>query len=125
MDSNTHSTQGPAGPADPHTPPDELEALSALLDRLDACDLDRLPDLVRAQRVRQLRWHVERLEGQWLKELAGVDARGAAGAEGVKVGSTAGWLRARLRMAADALTELARRALEGGQLPRTGGVRPS
>jgi hypothetical protein len=26
---------------------------------------------------------------------------------------------------ADALTELARRALEGGQLPQTGGVRPS
>ena len=46
---------------------------------------------------------LDRLEGQWLGELAAVDARGAAGAEeGVQAGSTAGWLRARLRMGAGA-----------------------
>ena len=37
-----------------------------------------------------LRGLADRLDGQWLKELAGVDARGAAGAEdGLQVGSTA------------------------------------
>ena len=42
---------------------------------------------------------VDRLEGQWLKDLAGVDARGAAGADqGQEFGSTAGWLRNRLHL---------------------------
>ena len=40
-----------------------------------------LADPVRAERVLVLRRLVDRLEGQWLKELAAVDARGAAGAE--------------------------------------------
>jgi Domain of unknown function (DUF222)/HNH endonuclease len=45
-----------------------------------------------------LRRLVDRLEGQWLRELAGVDGRGAAGAEaGSKADSTVGWLRSRLR----------------------------
>ena len=51
--------------------------------------------------------------------LAAVDARGAAGAEeGVQAGSTAGWLRARLRLGAGAATSLVRtaRALFRGPL---------
>ena len=90
MDSNTHSTSTPDG----------LTALAAAVDRLAAQDLDGLSDAVRAERVLVLRRLLDRLEGHWLNELAAVDARGAAGAEeGVQVGSTAGWLRTRLRMA--------------------------
>ena len=123
MDSNTHSTQGLSGRADtqPPQPPDDLDALAALLDRLDARDLDGLSDVVRAERVLRLRWLVDRLEGQWLKELAGVDARGAAGAElGQQVGSTAGWLRRRLRMARGEAATAVRtaRALFRGRCPR-------
>src|SRR5512132_129717 len=93
MNSNTHS----ARPAEP------LTALAAVVEGLAAQDLDRL-------------------EGHWLNELAGVDARGAAGAEaGVQAGSTAGWLRARLRMGASAASNAVRtaRALFAGPLPRT------
>jgi Domain of unknown function (DUF222) len=53
---------------------------------------------------------VDRLEGHWLKELAGVDARGAAGAEqGLQVGSTAAWLRNRLHLSDRAATSAVRR----------------
>jgi hypothetical protein len=46
-----------------------------------------------------LRRLLDRLEGHWLNELASVDARRAAGAEdGIQAGSTASWLRARLRL---------------------------
>ena len=91
MDSNTHSGSRP----------DWLAALTADLDGLAAEDLDRLPDTVRADRVMVLRGLADRIEGQWLKELAGVDAHGAAGAEqGLQAGSTASWLRTRLRMGA-------------------------
>ncbi len=65
---------------------------------------------------------MDRLEGQWLKELAGVDARGAAGAElGQEVGSTAAWLRHRLRLSASAATRAVRtaRALFRGPLTET------
>ena len=44
-------------------------------------DLDRLTDVARAERVLVLRRLANRVDGQWLTELAGVDARGAAGAE--------------------------------------------
>ena len=84
MDSNTHSTQPPSRGSD------GLAALAAVADELAAQDLDRLGDAVRAERVLVLRRLVDRLEGQWLKELAGVDAHGAAGAEQDReVGSTA------------------------------------
>ena len=85
MDSNIHSTQGPVESAGqqstrpPTPPPDDLAELTALLDRMAARDLERLPDAVRAERVQGLRPLADRLEGQWLKELAGVDAHGAAG----------------------------------------------
>ena len=78
--------------------------------------------MVRAERVLVLRRLVDRLEGQWLKELAGVDARGAAGAEqGQQVGSTAAWLRDRLRLGAGAASSAVRtaRALFRGPLTAT------
>src|SRR5688572_22193111 len=89
MDPNTHSTP-PSGQLD-----DDLALLEAAAGRLAAQDLDRLPDPVRAERVLALRGLVDRLEGLWLRELAGVDGRGAAGAErDQQVGWTAAWLRA-------------------------------
>src|SRR5215203_2049742 len=129
MDSNIHSAQGPVESAGqqstrpPTPPPDDLAELTALLDRMAARDLERLTDAVRAERVQGLRPLADRLEGQWLKELAGVDARGAAGAEaGVQFGSTAGWLRARLRMSSHAAATAVRtaRALFRGPLPASG-----
>jgi hypothetical protein len=112
MDSNTHST-GPSG---------GVAALTAAVEELAAQDLDGLTDAVRAERVLELRRLLDRLEGQWLQELAGVDARGAAGAErGLQVGSTAGWLRRRLRMGAGAAHTSVRtaRALFRGPLAET------
>ena len=123
MDSNTHSTQPPGQPPAGH--PDDLAdlaELTAFLDRLNARDLDRLSDRVRAQRALMLRGLAHRLDGQWLKELAGVDARGAAGAEdGLQVGSTAGWLRNRLQLSDRAATSAVRtaRALFRGPLTET------
>ena len=85
MDSNTYSTQPPSRGSG------GLAALAAVADELAAQDLDRLGDAVRAERVLALRRLVDRLEGQWLKELAGVDAHDAAGAEQDReVGSTGG-----------------------------------
>src|SRR5512133_2752346 len=112
MNSNTHS----ARPAEP------LTALAAVVEGLAAQDLHGLSDTVRAERVLVLVRLLDRLEGHWFNELAGVDARGAAGAEaGVQAGSTAGWLRARLRMGAAAASNAVRtaRALFAGPLPRT------
>ena len=114
MDSNTHSPQ----PLDR----DWLAALVVVTDGLTTQNLDQLSDLVRAERVPVLRGLVDRLEGQWLKELAGVDARGAAGAEaGQEVGSTAAWLRHRLRLSASAASRAVRtaRALFRGPLTAT------
>ena len=113
MDSNRYSTGLPVGP------PDELALLAAAADRLAAMDLDRLSDVVRAERVLILRRLLDRLDGQWLKELAGVDARGAAGADqDQQVGSTAAWLRDRLRLGAGAAAGAVRtaRALFRGPL---------
>jgi Domain of unknown function (DUF222) len=113
MDSNTHST----GPSE------GLAALAATLEQLAAQDLTGLTDAARAERVLRLRRLLDRLEGHWLNEPAVVDACGAAGAEqGVQAGSTAGWLRARLRMGAGAATSAVRtaRALFRGPLTATG-----
>ena len=124
MNPNTYSISGSSRPADRHPPqpPDELDELTALLDRMAARDLDRLTGPARAERVQRLRRLADRLDGQWLKELAGVDACGEAGAEhGVQFGSTAGWLRARLRMASGTAATAVRtaRALFRGPLPAT------
>ena len=114
MDSNTHSTQPPERP-------DDLAGLVAVVDKLAAQDLDQLPGTVRAQRVPVLRQLVDRLEGQWLKELAGVDAIGAAGADqGAQAASTAGWLRNRLRMGAGAARDAVRTARALFRGPLTG-----
>jgi Domain of unknown function (DUF222) len=113
MDSNTYS----AGPSE------ELAALAATLEGLAAQDLTGLSDATRAERVLRLRRLLDRLEGHWLNELATLDACGAAGAEqGVQAGSTAGWLRARLRMGAGAASSAVRtaRALFRGPLTATG-----
>jgi Domain of unknown function (DUF222) len=118
MESNTHSS--PGGRSDGR--PDPLAALTADMDELDAQDLAGLSDAALTQRLLQLRRLVDRLEGQWLKELAEVDARGAAGAEqGVQVGSTAGWLRNRLHLGAGAAAGFVRtaRALFRGPLTVT------
>src|SRR5215217_6525997 len=130
MYSNTYSTRPPQPPEPPGPPegpvlsvlPDDLAGLAAVVDELADQDLDRLSDIRRAERVQGLRWLVDRLEGQWLKELAGVDARGAAGADrGEPAPSTAGWLRNRLRMGAGAARDAVRtaRALFRGPLPHT------
>jgi hypothetical protein len=89
MDSNTYSMPAPGG----------LDRLTAAVDELATQDLDALPDSEAARRVLVLRGLIERLEGVFLRELAGVDSRGAAGAgQDVPVESTAAWLRARTRM---------------------------
>jgi hypothetical protein len=86
MNSNTHSIQRPAG----------LDRLAAVVEELAGEDLARLTDAEAAHRVLVLRGLIERLEGQWLRELAGVDGRGAAGTDqGTPAESTAGWLRHR------------------------------
>jgi Domain of unknown function (DUF222) len=118
MDSNTHSNQ----PPEPAEPPEGLEPLVAVLDELEGQDPTRLPVTVRARRVLALRQLADRLDGQWLKELASVDAAGAAGADqGEQAQSTAGWLRNRLRMGAGAAHDAVRcaRALFRGPLSET------
>jgi hypothetical protein len=120
MDSNTHSTSSATESAT--GPTDGLAALEAAVDDLAAQDLDGLPDGVRAERTLVLRRLVDRLEGHWLSELAGVDARGAAGAEhGIRAPSTASWLRNRLHLGAAAATSAVRtaRALFRGPLTGT------
>jgi hypothetical protein len=120
MDPNTHSTSQSTRRA--AGPPDNLAMLTAALDGLAAQDLERLTDTVLAERVLALRQLVDRLEGHWLKELATVDGRGAAGAEqDQQVGSTAAWLRNRLRLGAGAASSSVRtaRALFRGPLAAT------
>jgi hypothetical protein len=113
MDSNTHSSSRAARRA----------ALTAAIDELTAQPLDSLTESALAEELRELQQQRDRLDGQWLRTLAAVDARGAAGAEqGTPAASTAAWLRARLRMSAGAATSLVRtaRALFGGPLTATG-----
>jgi hypothetical protein len=112
MEPNTHSIQEPAG----------LDRLAGLVDELAAEDPDALPDAQAAQPVLILRRLIERLEGVWLRDLAAVDGRGAAGADqGMPAESTAGWLRHRTRMGhADAHQRVrVARALHRGPLPAT------
>jgi hypothetical protein len=92
------------------------------VDGLAAEDRNGLADAVRAEQVLVLRRLLDRLEGHWLKELAAVDARGAAGADqGHQAASTAAWLRSRLRMGAGAASNFVRtaRAVFRGPLAAT------
>jgi hypothetical protein len=116
MDSNTHSTQ-PPGLID-----DDLELLAAAARRVAARNLAQLPGSVRAGRVQTLRRLLDGLEGQWLKELASVDALGAAATDPqAPAPSTASWLRNRLRMSAGTAHDTVgtARALFRGPLPQT------
>ena len=120
MTSNTDSIRAPGGQPDARW--DGLAALAEVVDGLAAQDLDGLSDVVRAERVLELRRLVDRLEGHWLKELAGVDARGAAGADqDQQAASTAAWLRTRLHLGAGTATRFVRtaRALFRGPLTAT------
>ena len=108
MDSNTHSTQDPTGPT---RPADDLADLTAVIRRLASRDLDRFPDAALGDQTLQLQQLRDCLDGVVLRHLAAVDARGAAGAEQDRqFGSTAAWLRARLRMAATTATSQVRTA---------------
>ena len=113
MDSNIHSANRRG----------QFAALVAAINDLDHEDLDRVSDVAAAEQVMALRPLVEQLQGQWLKRLAVVDGRGAAGAEqDRRFGSTAGWLRARLRMGRHGAATAVRtaRALFCGPLAATG-----
>jgi Domain of unknown function (DUF222) len=113
MESNTHSTRTPGW----------LTALETEVKELPGQDRSGLGDASRAEGILALRGLLDRLEGVWLQELAAVDAHGAAGAEqGQPAPSTAGWLRARLRMGASAANSCVRtaRALYHGPLTQTG-----
>jgi Domain of unknown function (DUF222)/HNH endonuclease len=118
MDSNVYSIgEGPVA-----VEPVGLERLEAAIQDLAGHDLDSLPDGVAAARVLVLRRLVDRLEGHWLRELAAVDGRGAAGAEdGGLVLCTASWLRRQLRLSKAAAHQAAQtaRALFRGPLAGT------
>src|SRR5918993_1055753 len=116
MDSNTHSPQPPGQESD------WLAVLASITDGLAAQDLDRLSDAALAAQVLEFRRLLDRLEGQWLHQLAAVDGRGAAGAEAdQQAGSTAAWLRSRLRLGVGTATSSVRtaRALFRGPLTKT------
>jgi hypothetical protein len=93
-----------------------------VVDQLAAEDPARFSDAEAAQRVLVLRRALERLEGVWLRDLAAVDGRGAAGTEdGMPTESTAAWLRTRIRMGHTDAHQRVRvaRALHRGPLPGT------
>jgi Domain of unknown function (DUF222)/HNH endonuclease len=119
MESNMYSTQEPTAAVEPVG----LERLEAAINDLAAQPVDSLPDPVAAARVLALRRLLDRLEGHWLGELAGVDGRGAAGAETDQQPppTTAGWLRQRLRLGRGAARQAVTtaRALHRGPLAGT------
>jgi hypothetical protein len=118
MDSNTHSNPSPGvGPPD-----DGLAGLVAVTGTLAAQNRNGLPVTVRAERLLAWRQLLDRQEGLWLKELAELDACGAAGADQDQLTlSTASWLRGRLRMSTEAARSAVRtaRALFRGPLKET------
>ena len=81
MDSNTYSNPPPETPEYSAGRADRLGSLPTAVDELAAEELDRLSDSALTEEVLALRRLVDRLEGQWLRRLAAVDARGAAGAD--------------------------------------------
>jgi hypothetical protein len=103
--------------------PAGLERLAGEVGRLLGDDPNRLGGALAAAQVLALELLEDQLAAAKLHRLAVVDAQGAAGAErGVQFTSTAGWLRARLRMSPGAATQRVRtaRALYRGPLTRTG-----
>jgi hypothetical protein len=90
MESNMYSTGTPDGRT-------KLAALEAMVDQVLAEDLSRLSKAARADRARELRRVLDLMEDIWLRDLAALDRRGAAGADRGEVWpSTAEWLCARL-----------------------------
>jgi hypothetical protein len=127
MDSNASTTDGhEAGPGrlpgEQGVLPARLQRLAAAIGKLAARDPAELGDAALAAQVLALRRLADQLDGVWLRRLAVVDARGAAGAEaGTGAGSTAGWLRAALRISPGAAGRAVRsaRALHHGPLDAT------
>ena len=131
MDSNTYSNRAPTGrpadpaagrPAGPSGSPDRLGSVVAAKRDVAAEDLDRLSEAALATDVVRLRRLLDGLEGEWLRRVAAVDARGAAGADQDHPAlSTASWLRNRLRLSTGAARSAVRtaRALFRGALPDT------
>jgi Domain of unknown function (DUF222) len=118
VDSNVYSIRE----TPPLASPVGLRQLAAAVDQLAAQDLHTLSDAHAAGRVLVLRRLLDRLEGQWLRELAGVDGRGAAGAEDdTQAPSTTSWLRNQLRLGGGAARQAVRtaRALFRGPLAGT------
>src|SRR6266508_1532349 len=102
--------------------PAGLEGLAAAAARLAADDLDQLGDALLAAQVVAVQRLGDQLDADWLRRLAAVDARGAAGAErGASAPSTQGWLRATTRMSPAAAGQRVRtaRALHQGPLVAT------
>src|SRR6266511_557988 len=135
MDSNTSTLSGPgasvagapAGPGGlPVGPqgglPAGLEGLAAAAARLAADDPGGMGDALLAAQVVAVQRLGDQLDADWLRRLAAVDARGAAGAEvGASAPSTQGWLRATTRMSPAAAGQRVRtaRALHRGPLVAT------
>ena len=86
---------------------DWLAALAAIADGLASRDLDGLREAVLVELRLEARRRLDRLDGHWHKELAGVDGWGAAGrgSRDSRSGSTAGWLRNRLRRSGSAASQ--------------------
>src|SRR6266540_3870983 len=138
MNSNTSSQsdprasagEAPAGlpagaPAGPGGLPAGLEALAAAVAELAAGDPTQLGDALLAEQVVVLRRLTDQLDAVWLRRLAAVDARGAAGAEhGTQARSTTAWLRATCQMSPGAAAQRVRtaRALHRGPLAGTAGA---
>jgi hypothetical protein len=98
------------------------DALTVALEGLAAEDLGQLSDSALNQDLGRLQQQLHALHGQWLRRLATLDARGAAGADQDQPApSTASWLRNRLRLSPAAAHSTVRtaRALFGGPLPQT------
>jgi len=102
--------------------PAGLEGLAAAIGEFAADDLDQLGDALLAAQVVAVQRLGDQLDADWLRRLAAVDARGAAGAEvGASAPSTQGWLRATTRMSPAAAGQRVRtaRALHQGPLVAT------
>jgi hypothetical protein len=94
---------------------DELDAVLTAIDALPA-DTAQVPDVVLAERMRQLVAARARLDAVLVEQLAAFDARGAADYDGQT--STRAWLHSRLRLGGQA-GELLRVARHLAGLPQT------